>query len=61
MPSSPRITTRLNRLFRSARQPKSVRLSSRTGQVMKVKRAEKTAAKTAKNEPASAKPAPGPM
>ena len=35
--------------------------SSRTGQVMKVSSAEPTAAKTAKNEPARAKPAPGPM
>ena len=47
--------------FRSARQPKSVRFSSRTGQVMKVSSADTTAAKTAKNEPARAKPAPGPM
>ena len=59
MPSRPRITTRLTRLRRSARQPKSVRDSRRTGQVRTVKNAEKTAAKTAKNEPASAKPGPG--
>ena len=61
MPSRPRITTRLNRLRRSARQPNRVRVSRRTGQVRKVRSAEKTAAKTAKNEPARANPAPGPM
>ena len=61
MPSRPRITTRFTRLRRSARQPNRVRDSRRTGQVRIVKKAEKTAAKTAKNEPARAKPAPGPM
>ena len=61
MPSSPRMTTRLNRLRRNARQPNSVRFSSRTGQVMKVSKADPIAAKTAKNDPARAKPAPGPM
>ena len=38
MPSRPRITTRLTRLRRSARQPKSVRDSRRTGQVMNVQK-----------------------
>ena len=61
MPSRPRITTRLNRARPSARRPNSVRITRRIGQVSTVKKAEKSAANTAKNEPASANPAPGPM
>ena len=55
------MTTRLKRLRRNARHPKMVRFKRRIGQVMKVSRADPIAAKTAKNDPASAKPAPGPM
>ncbi len=61
IPSRPRITTRFTRLRRSARHPNRVRDTNRTGQVRTVKKAEKIAAKTAKNDPASANPAPGPM
>ena len=44
-----------------AASPNRVRDSRRTGQVSTVRSAEKIAAKTAKNDPASANPAPGPM
>ena len=61
MPSSPRMMTRLNRALRIARNPNRARFKSRTGHVMNVKSADPIAARTAKNEPAKANPAPGPM
>ena len=55
------MTTRLALLRASARRPRRARTTQRTGHVKSTTTAEKRAANTAKNDPATAKPAPGPM
>src|SRR5687768_3100821 len=55
------MTTRLNRGFFGGLRRKRTRASRRTGHNKSIARADNTAPKTARNEPAKAKPAPGPM
>ena len=58
---APRMTTRLNRGSRGGRRRDSVRKIHRIGHVSSIATADSTAMNTARNEPANAKPAQGPM
>ena len=60
MPSRPRITTRLTRLFAIAFSRNSVRVTSRMGQVMNVRSAEPIATKNGKERTGQGEPRTGP-